>query len=358
MIAGTVIQDKTTKSYRSIEVDSYSSLKKFAENPMGYYKEFILGEKPKEKKGHSMIMGDLVDCLLFTPEEYHSKFEEATCGEIDKATTTQVGHFALALWDVTLENTSDGVCTKSFTAMAEEAFNRVKYDKNGEEVRFKGKKVDAALTGYIGSKFQDWYELQRKGVGKTLIDQHTKDAADKIVEELRGNRNINYLLEGNEDLDVFFQEQIEYDLFGMEFKSMFDIIRVNHNSKSIRGIDLKCTWEVLDFAYNYYKMKYYIQEGCYYKGLEAWRDEHYPDYNVLPVDYLVADNTGTYEPILYQFSRENVDQAIYGFEYNGKPVDGVKKLVEDLVWAKENANFRIRKDESEAENTKQMRVFK
>ena len=63
------------KEYRSLkDVLSYSALKTFVKDRNKFFKEFILGEKKEEALSNDMILGNLVDCELFTPEDFDTKF--------------------------------------------------------------------------------------------------------------------------------------------------------------------------------------------------------------------------------------------------------------------------------------------
>jgi PDDEXK-like domain of unknown function (DUF3799) len=352
MIAGT---KKTVASYRGVDKDSYSTLKLFVENPNEYYKQMVTGEK-KEKKSNSLILGDLVDVMILDERSYNDRFYEADCGEIT-ATSPQIGQFALQLWkftEVCLDE--EGMCTREFDEIALDAFNAVKYDYNGEEIAFKKKELAYALKEFQGSKYEQWYEMQRNAIGKLIIDKQMKENADRIVQTIKNSPAGSVLYSGGW-IDVEYQRQIEFDLYTLPCKSMFDVFHVDEKNKTLQVIDLKVTWESLWFDYNFYKMKYYIQAGVYMKALEYLRDREYPGWKLLPIKFLVADAQNVYDPLLYTLTSSDIDKCLNGFEWNGKSVKGVKNIVEDLIFCKESGNFRVLKGDYINSGVRQLKTF-
>src|SRR5882762_7027574 len=100
----------TEREYRALDIDSYSSIKAFLDDRKKYYRKFILKEVIKEEESDELVFGSLVDCLLFTPSEYESRYVLS----LSQVPTGQYSKFVTALWTATLNSTNpDGEVTRS-----------------------------------------------------------------------------------------------------------------------------------------------------------------------------------------------------------------------------------------------------
>lgn len=350
------MQLKTTKDYRLIDVDSYSTLKDFDNDILLYYKKYVLKEKVKEEVSWSMILGELVDCLMFAPEEYHERFVESNVRELEPG-KNQMSDFTLKLWEITKFSTDDdGICSRSFMEMAEEAFNLVKYDLNGNEVKFLKKDLNYVLEKFVNSEFEEWYNLKRNSFGKYVISLQDKEKADKIVNMLK-ELLFKYL--DNSRYVFFNHPRVLFNLYGvLPFKSEFDFILLDLQEKEILPFDLKVTHDISNFSYSYLKNKYYIQAHCYTEAVKVWVEDNsvaqmledggnkglnLKDFSLNGFNFLVADSGCHYKPLVYFLSNIDLYKAKMGFKVNGKIYRGVKQIVEDLLWAKKTGDFTIYK---------------
>jgi hypothetical protein len=321
--------------YRKLDKDSYSSLKMFADDPAKYYKKFIKKERIREDKSVALILGDLVDTLLFSPEEYEMKFVEANTYELVKG-KTHMGDFAIELWDLTEQCLSeDGQVTREFSELAQEAYTNVKFDSNGVVVKFVKKTFEQVVEDFIDSKEEEWYKLKR--TGKTIITMYLKEKALRIIERLRTDDNTYEFFLENDEYEALDQMTLEFDLFGLPFKFMPDRVFSYKKNRKKLPYDLKCKWDILNFDYQYREEYLYLQAGCYVLGLK----DKFPKDDVEPMKFLLADTNELLRPLIYECDEEDLKKSIEGFSVNGKKYKGIKEIVEDLIWARENNIWTI-----------------
>lgn len=339
--------------YRKLDKDSYSSLKMFYEDPLKYYRKFILRESipDDEEEGDSMVLGSLVDTLLLSPDEYESKFVESNSYELVKG-KTHGADFAINLWNITKQCLAeDGQVTREFADLALEAYNSTKYDTNGVAVKFLKKTFEQAVDDFSGSKEEEWYKLQR--TGKTVINMQMKQRAEKVIERLKTDDNTYGLFYNNdEDIEVLDQLTLEFEINGLPLKFMPDRVFKYNKQKMLIPFDLKVGWDSLNFEYTYIKRKYYIQRAVYDLGLVS----NFHGYEVAPMNFLTPDSRNHFNPLVYETDENDLEKAMSGFSIGGKRYKGVNEIVEDLIWAKENNIWTIGREDYKNKGRRKLKI--
>lgn len=336
MIQGTA---KTEAQYRAIYLDSSSSLKDFSTDRRKYHKKYILNEVVEDEDSKAATMGRMVETLLMEPQFFDERFHLSTC------MTTPTGlmlEFVEALYKHTAEATADdGTITRSFEELAKDA-----YTDSGFKI-----KLEAVLTKFIGSDAEIYYKEIREVRSKGLTVVATQDVtnAEKIVTELKTNPVTADIVNLVNDVQYSVHNQLQvegYEVFGHMFKSMMDMVHVDHANKKVQVYDLKCTWSVENFYNEYYLYRRaYIQGFLYHKAAESWASEMgYGDYTILYPKFIVCDSTNYMNPLIYAMSDVNMQDALNGFEHNGREYPGVAQLIEDLQWALENDKWNISRE--------------
>jgi hypothetical protein len=335
MIKGTA---KTEATYRSIMLDSSSSLKEFSMDRKKYYRKYVLGERVEDKDTLAATIGRVVETLLLEPQEFDKRFYMSSCVN---APTGLMLEFVNALCKHTEEATSeDGTINRTIEAIAKDA-----YVDSGFKIKF-----DAVIGKFVGSDSEIYYNEMRKVKAEGLTVVTTEDVAnaEKIVDELRTNQVTAQIVNLTDSArwQIFNQMQVEgYTVDGQIFKSMMDKVIVDHEQRTIQVYDLKCTWSVENFYEEYYLYRRaYIQAYLYYKAAEQLtfaNNDAWGDYQVLPPKFIVCDSTNYFNPLVYQLSLEDLDEAYYGFEHKGRKYPGVCELIKDLKWALENNVWKI-----------------
>lgn len=329
-------QTKTEAQYRAVIMDSSSSLKEFSQNRKKYHKKYILNEAVEEEDSKASVMGRLVETLLMEDHLFDSKFHMSV---ISSTPTGLMLDFVEALYKYTAAATNeDGVLTRNFEEICRDA-----HADSGFKI-----KLDAVLNKFMGSDAEVYYKEIREVRSKGLTVVTTQDVtnAEKIVTELKTNNITSEIvnLVNSSQYSVHNQLQVEgYDIFGHMFKSMMDMVHVDHANKIVQVYDLKCTWAVENFYDEYYLYRRaYIQGFLYHKAAESWASEMgYGDYKILHPKFIVCDSTNYMNPLIYAMSDINMVDARAGFEHKGREYPGVAQLIEDLQWALENDKWNI-----------------
>lgn len=338
----------TEREYRALNRDSYSTVKDFIESRRKYFRKHVSGEgddEPLDDKD-SIVFGSLVDCLLFSPDEKDARFVVADF----QLPTGQMLDFTKALYKRTVEYTTpEGRVTKEFTALCEEAYKDVAFDGNGQQVAFKQKGMTVQkVIERFSTEGADYYAHLRNNQGKLVIEVGDEVAAEAAIRELRTSFATRAVINARTipgQIEVHDQLVILWEYRGLEMKSMLDRVIVNHTEKKVFAYDLKTAWNVDGFHYNYLKLKYYIQVACYGAALLKWVEEMgLQDYEVVPMQFIVVDNTGISSPLVFQTTDQHLRDAIEGFTVNGKHYCGLRKAVDDLRWHHEMGLWTISRD--------------
>jgi hypothetical protein len=332
-------ETKTEAQYRAIYLDSSSSLKDFSMDRKKYHKKYILNQVVEDEESKAATTGRLVETLLMEPHLFDEKFHISTCMSTP---TAMMLDFVEALYKYTVEaTTEDGMVTRSFEDMCKDA-----YADAGFKIT-----LDAVLKKFIGSEAEIYYKEIREVRSKKLTVVTTKEIenAEKVVLELRTNPVTAEIvnLVNDTQYSVFNQLQVEgYEVFGHMFKSMMDKVIVDHKSKTVQVYDLKCTWSVENFYSEYYLYRRaYIQGFLYHKAAESWASEMgYGDYEILLPRFIVCDSTNYMNPLVYKMTQNSMDNALNGFEHNGRQYPGVAQLIEDLKWTLDNDVWNISRE--------------
>jgi hypothetical protein len=324
---------KLEADYRKIVMDSSSSLKILSEDKRKYYKIFIAKEKEDdEEDSKAILVGKLVDLLLLEPDLFDSKFYLSA---IAKTPTGKMLDFVNALVKLTLISVNEnGEVTRTFEDIATEARTIAEFDWS----------LKVILDKFFGKDPEIFYGeiLKVKANKLTVVGIQDITNAEKIVEELKNNFVTSFIvnLVNSDRYIVVNQLQIEgYNVDNHLFKSMIDKVIGDRESKTLQAFDLKCSFSVEGFYYNYYlKRKSYIQAFLYYKALESLtkdvKSEFY-GYTTLPTAFIVCDSINYYNPLIYELSFDDLQDAYLGFTHNGKEYPGVKNLIQELEWSVE-----------------------
>lgn len=325
----------TEQQYHDLDLMSYSRLKVFTEDRIKYMRLF---ERPtKKKKGAdtpATRFGSLVDCKLLEPKSFEERFVIAR----NPKPSGQMGKFVEMLYELTLEVTDeDGFVTSDIDVLMEEAYNRVSYNEEGEKVAFLKKDFGKVVIDFTKGPSK-YYEEMRNNTGKMLVTMKDIEKAEQLVGILKTHRVTRKLMsiETGGDYEVRNQEMIFFNVHGHECKSMVDKLFINHKKKIIQPFDLKTTYFIEGFLFNYLKYRYYIQAGLYDYAVKALaKREGLEDYTTLPMKFIAADSNCYYDPLIYTLDEMNLKQAQKGFSIDDKYFMGVDQAMNDIHWHRE-----------------------
>jgi hypothetical protein len=328
--------ERSEKEYRAVQMDSSSSLKEFSQDRKKYHKKYVLKEKVEDDENKAATMGRVVETLLLEPELFESRFHMST---VDSAPTGLMNDFVEALYKRTVEATDVfGKVARTFEDISKDA-----YVDSGFKIKY-----EAVMNKFAGSEAETYYDEIRvvRAKGLTVVTANDMNNAERIVNELKNNfvtRDVVNLVKSSR-YDVYNQYQVEgFDVLGLQCKGMMDKIVVDHQKKTLQIYDLKCTWSVENFYEEYYLYRRaYIQAYVYYvAGLKILKDLGIEDYRLEYPRFIVCDSTNYMNPVIFTLEFNDIEDALNGFTHKGRNYPGVKRIVEDLIWAKDTDTWNI-----------------
>ena len=334
----------TEQGYRDVDLDSSSSIKEFSLDRKKYYRKYILKEDIKEKDTQAIIMGQLVELLLWEPDLFDSKFYMSSCVSVP---TGLMLNFVEAMYRVTKVKTDEkGVVDATFEEIATEA-----YEESGFKI-----KLDAVVKKFADSDAMVYFEeiCTVRSNNLQVVDPNDVNNAEKIVAELKENSITSAIVNQKTDALHTVLDQykiIGYNVLGHKIKSMIDRVIIDHSKMTIKPYDLKCTWSVENFYREYYLFRRtYIQAYCYFKACQHLRDTtpEYKDYTVEHPKFIVCDSINYFSPLIYTLDENDIWDALKGFTYKNRIYPGIKEILINLDWAKENDCWNISKSAFEA----------
>jgi hypothetical protein len=346
----------TESQYRALDIDSYSSIKVFIEDRKKYYRKFVLKEPVRDGDTPSTIFGSLVDCLIFSPDEFDRRFTVS----VTDAPKGQYGKLVDELMNVTSRSVnSEGEVTRDLEDMLEEAYNNVKFDRNGTVVDFKRDSFDVVKRKFMGSDLEIYYRQLREAHGKDVVEPAMVDNALNVINELRTNpitaEIINMVT--SEGITIYNQFPVIDNLRdclpeGIEeeesrFKGLVDKLIIDHSTKEIHIYDLKTAWDNEgEFLNNYFKYKYYIQAALYFYLVVEWKKKQpeLVEYTVRWPAFIVADSNNYKSPLIYLTDTLTITQGMRGFVIKGKYYPGVIAAITDMIWHKRTGIWNISRE--------------
>jgi len=323
------------KEYRSLKgYLSYSGLKQYVQSRSKFYKEMILQESVKKEQTLSTILGDMVHVLLADQiNEWDSKFIMTSV----VPPTGQVLTLVQELYKRSLQSMDEeGVQRDNFNVIFTDAVQVVKYEYDGiTEKAFKSKPNEKILEMFQATGEAYYQELLRS-TGKTVVTIQQIEQAEKLVTTLKEHKYTRDIinLQSSDDIEVFNEMVILYEMDGIKYRSMLDKVVVDHKNKTIQPWDYKTSYNIeTNWEYSYMSNGYYIQVGLYALALKYWVKEHKLDgYKILPMKYIAIDTTGASAPIVYAMSDKDVLMGQRGFTVRGKHYKGCLTIHKDILW--------------------------
>lgn len=360
----------TEQEYRALDIDSYSSIKVFIEDRKKYYKKFVLREVIRDQDTQSTIFGSLVDCLLFSVDEFDNRFAMA----ITDVPKGQYGKLVDELMKVTVECLNEqGEVTREIEDMLKDAYNKVKYDRVGTIVDFKRDTFEKVKEKFIGSDLEMYYRQLREAHGKEVVEPSMVNNALAVINSLKTNQFVAHIinLTNSTRFTVYDQfpiiGEISAMLIGTEsegmpypLKCLVDRLVIDHEKKLISIYDLKTAWDNEgEFVNNYFRYKYYIQAAVYFYLVLEWaiKQKDLKDYQIEFPKFIVADSTNYKDPLIYTTDKENFEQGMRGFMIKGKYYPGVKNAIADMIWHRRNGIWSISRENFKSNGVVRMKPF-
>lgn len=329
----------TEKEYRAIKSAlSYSSVKLFDYDRAAFYKEIVLGEVRAEKPTASKTLGSLVHSFLAGETEdtsaFSQKFHILQCAPLSE--TTHMYTLVENLFERTLKSLNEyGEQQDKFETIFSDAYQRTRYNYNGEEVMFKKKDMETVLAMFQ-AKGEDVYREMINCIGRTVVSVPQIEQADKLVKKLEEHPYTADIVAAKTmgDVEVFCELPMEFEIEGIKMKCLPDKLRVDHEKKVIDVWDWKTNWDVGRPEKAYLSMGYYIQLGIYMKGIAEWAIAHkLGEYTINPMQFVFIDTKGFLAPVIVQPCKDDIERAWRGFHVSGRSYTGIQTILDEISWS-------------------------
>lgn len=325
--------------YREIRALNQSLIKLFGEDPVKFYDQYILGKQRIDKTSTAMSIGDLVDFYLLdcegNEEVFDSRLDERFAIVDNKKTMSQVYTLADELFKVTLKDIVDGEVKTPFSERFSIACKKTQALK-----KYSGKSEDDMLEDF-NKKGLSYFRSLMDSIGKTPVDDFSLSRSRDIVRLLLTDSFTSTIFSKK----LLRKLQVEFEYKSIKCKSEIDFVVVDDENKKLYLYDLKTTYDNENFYSSYLKNKYYLQAGFYYVALKSYAAEFYPDYEIEPMQFVVADTSmNNRRPIIYKTTLRDLRHSFVGFTSCGYEYKGLDTLIDDILWAIETNIWNVSRE--------------
>jgi hypothetical protein len=318
--------------YRELKKLNQSLLKEILISPKAFLEAKRRQETSEKSDQEHFIFGTMVDIMLTgTKEEFDKKFfrvaDDVKCSESVKAIVD--GVFDEASQDITPVEDLD-----KYPDLIVKHCRYLGYQpKWGDEA-----KVKAIVTA--GAKY---FDVLRKGVGKTLVSETEYSNAVSCKVALQVDQFTRPFVDRKYDIDVEFLDKpiVEFELNGLEIKGELDRVVINHATQLITPIDFKTTGKSIHgFESDFWYYRYDFQAATYRTGLPTHsriKELLKAGYTLGPFHYIVVEKSLKNAPLIFIVTPEVHTIGLAGGERsNGKILDGLTQALARYKYAEEN----------------------
>lgn len=351
-----LIWDVSEEEYRNDSAISYSTLSSFAKKGLPGLLDSI-NRVPFSSP--SLRHGSLVDNLLTNSENFNSLYIVADYknpSEDVRDIMDSILSYANDN-DLALESL-DTVALNCFT----DVLNIIETKGYGGSNWKSETKVRKVIEE--GKEYYDAMQLANEG--KELISSEELNYAENCVKVIKTNDYTKYLFansENNENIELYFQSKFKitfsptkeiYNIYKWKdeivetdtIRCMFDMIYIDHITRTIKPIDLKTTYQPeSEFGKAFITWRYDLQATMYSYILRevVKNSEEFSNYTVLPFHFLPI-NKETLLPqfFVYNKSLNNSQDIING--PNNEELLPWYKLLDDVKWHIKNNEFKYSRD--------------
>jgi hypothetical protein len=307
--------------YNKVEALNQSLLKKLANGPRAI-------TAPEREETDSLRLGSLVDDMICDADSIHDKYVVCTIS-LPSDTIIKIVEMVL---------------------LSSESSNLEELDQQILEAcsfyNYQAKWKDDTKIKKIKEEGKDYFDFRKNTGNKMVVSADMWLLAEEMKEALLNDRYSKYIFEEDPQLEAHYQFVATGEIEGQLCKGKLDRIVINHEEKIIDIYDIKTTSDSISaFKSSYLKYRYDIQ-GEFYKKLV---EQMYPGYTVCNMIFVVCSYA--YKPLeVRQFRMTNRDHwnAYVGYSLNHKQYKGIKPLIEDYIWYKENQEFDYSREHVEA----------
>lgn len=276
----------TEPEYRQDPALSYSTLAKY-ERGGGFNSLPTLFDKVSSP---SLTFGSIVDTLLLgTKEEFKERFSVIELPELSDSLREIADHLFEDYKTTKFADIPDSVLSEYGVKHAYYASS--KYEKYRVKM--------------IRENCEKYFVTKQLTQDKEIISQQDYEDAKRCADILRTKQGLSQYFNPNPfgDFEVLFQLKFKGEHNGVPYRSMMDIVVVDHKNKIIYPVDLKTSshmeWE---FFKSFVEWRYDIQAMLYYRNLKQTieKDDYFKDFKIAEYRFIVI-NRKTLKPLIWKF---------------------------------------------------------
>ena len=276
------------EEYRQMPELSYSTLAKY-ERGGGFKSIPTLFDRVESP---SLTFGSAVDSIITGGmEEFNDRFIVAEFPNISDTIVSIVKYLFNMYKDT---NRSLSSINDAAIINATEVF---KYQLNWKpETRAK----------VIKEKGEEYYNLLYISDNKTILSTKDYEYVVNAVEALKTSESTKFYFADDNPFDNIerqYQLKFNAEFNGVGYRTMMDLVIVNHNNKTILPIDLKTSGKSeYEFYKSFVEWGYMWQAILYTKVLEAniKKDDYFKDFTILPYNFIVV-NKFSLCPLVWEY---------------------------------------------------------
>lgn len=196
------------------------------------------------------------------------------------------------------------------------------------------------VAKFNDQQFWNYINAYYDSKGKTIVGTLEYSQAEELVNILLTHDYSKEIFLESEHKTTLYQYPIRFEYEGFILRGVLDFLRIDHEKKTIKPIDLKTGRDDAEyFVSSFLKWRYDLQEAVYTLAFEhICKDLELEGYTLEPFEFLYISR---YEkvPILYEVSDKWHVAAKEGYELNSRKVKGLYQLIDDIKWHWDNKVF-------------------
>lgn len=333
--------------YQKVFAISQSAIKFFKKKTLQQFRELYINQKEDSDDDDSgFSFGSLVDTVAFTPELLNERFyipphEISIPGEKVKTIVDRVYKEAKEIVDTkNLLNEKGNLPEPLYVPNIADIFEwQELVAKYAKEIEFGGKTWSRRrIMDTVADDGHVYFRSLSESNGRTIITPQDNADAIEVVEILKNNKDTRKYFVPQEGETLLFQQEIFVDYIYQDnlmipLKAALDIIRFDHNKKTVETPDLKTTHTSEFFSKIARDFGYIIQVSFYMfivrEWLKTYEEGKYADYTFeLPVNIVIDRKYKV--PFIYEYDWDDLDIAENGSEE--LHVEGWKTILERIAW--------------------------
>jgi hypothetical protein len=341
----TLVKLMSEPEYREVQAVSYSMLSGVSKTPASLINTTKF-ESP------SLAYGSAVDTMVFDGEE---EFKNKFCVNSGVSPSPIVEKITRQVMNGILESYGDyGLPLDDFDDLILTTAKALEYGK--------GWKDDTIIRKIKDEGGRDLYEFTKENQGKQILDTLQYENVLNSANTLYTHNFTKEWFNAGAEEELYFQFPILWTSNGKACKSLFDIIKVDHNNKVVYPADLKTSFDhVLGFPFNFLKWNYYLQASFYRDGLIQFV-ENTPElkgYRVELMKFIIISSQDPMKPLRYQTTDNDYYAGKYGgkLKSNGNTIKGYLQLLEDMDWHLTEGKFDYPREVYEKDGELELDVF-